>query len=90
VTPERVLAELETLSGRLGVGLRTEPIGPDSETRGGLCWIHGKPVVLIDASLPLASRISVLAKALSQFDLESLYVSPFVRSCLEQARRLDR
>ena len=87
MTPGRVLAELEALAARLGVGVRTEPFGAGVlERRGGLCWVKGRPLVVMDDKLPVADRIAVLARALGHFDLDAVTVLPLLRERIEQAR----
>jgi hypothetical protein len=83
VSPTRLLSELERVAARLDIELRIEPLGGELGTRGGLCRIRGRALILIDASLPIAERISVLAEALSAFDVGSIYVPPVVRECIE-------
>jgi hypothetical protein len=84
VSPTRLLSELETVAARLGIALRVEPFGDERlGARGGLCRIRGRPLILIDASLPLADQISVLAGALSAFDVSGIYVPPLVRTRIE-------
>jgi hypothetical protein len=81
VTPARVLHELEALAARIGLSVRAEPFGGGLLSgRGGLCWVRGRPIVVMDASLPVADRIAVLAGALARFDLEAVYVPPLVRA----------
>jgi len=79
VTPARVLHELEALAARIGLSVRAEPFGGGLLSgRGGLCWVRGRPIVVMDASLPVADRIAVLAGALARF--EAVYVPPLVRA----------
>jgi len=86
VTPARVLQELEALAARIGVSVRLEPFGSGLMSgRGGLCWVRGKALVVMDASLTLPDRIAVLASALARFDLDSVYVPPLVRARIEAA-----
>jgi hypothetical protein len=88
VTPGRVLAELEALAAHLGVAVRAESFGKGVlEGRGGLCWVDGKPLVVMDAKLAIPERIAVLAAALGTFDLDVLRVAPQVRERIEAARR---
>jgi len=88
VTPGRVLAELEALAARLGVAVRAEPFGKGVlEGRGGLCWVDGRPLVVMDAKLAVPERIAVLAGALGKFDLEVLTIAPQIRERIEDARR---
>lgn len=87
MTPDRLLLELETLAARVGVVVRIEPFGGELlEGRGGLCWVRGKPLVVMDSSLSVAERIATLAAALSGFDLGDVYVPPLVRARIELAR----
>lgn len=87
MTGTRLLAELQALALRLGVDVRVEPLESGlADARGGLCRLRGRPFVLMDESLPLGDRIDVLAAALATFDLEAVYLSPFVRARIEAAR----
>ncbi len=73
VSPTRLLSELETVAARLGIALRVEPFGDELlGARGGLCRLRERPLILIDAALPVPDRISVLAGALSAFDMSSI------------------
>jgi hypothetical protein len=88
VTRVRLLGELEALASRLGVAVRVEVFpGELLQGRGGLCWLRGRPVVLMDSSLSPADRILTLASALATFDLDTVYVPPLVRERVESARR---
>jgi hypothetical protein len=81
-----VLAELEALAARLGVNVRAEPFGRGVlERRGGLCWVDGRPLVVMDEKLAVPDRIGVLAGALGQFDLDGVSVLPLVRERIEEA-----
>jgi hypothetical protein len=82
-----VLAELEALAARLGVSVRAEPFGKGLlGRRGGLCWVDGKALVVMDEKLSVEERIGVLAAALSRFDLDAAAVLPFVRDRIDAAR----
>jgi hypothetical protein len=87
VAPGRVLAELVALAARLGVDVRAEPFERGVlERRGGLCWLDGRPLVVMDEKLPVADRIVVLARALGEFDLEGQSVPPLLRERIDRAR----
>jgi hypothetical protein len=76
-----MLAELDGLASRLGIDVRVEALeGGVPEPRGGLCYLRGRPLILVDDSLPIADRISIMATALAHFDLEGIYVPPAVRA----------
>lgn len=87
MTPARVLAELQALAGRLGVDVRAEPFERGIlERRGGLCWLDGRPLVVMDDKLPVTDRIVVLARALGHFDLDGQTLPPPVRERIDSAR----
>ena len=80
MTPKQILAQLVLLSSRAGIGVRFDALGKNlSESRGGLCWLRGRPVVILDAAAPILDQVGVLASALREFDLEALYVPPLLR-----------
>ncbi|MFO0676725.1 MAG: hypothetical protein U0169_09330 [Polyangiaceae bacterium] len=89
--PDAILAELEKLALRLGIHVRSEPFGLSIlEGRGGLCWLSGKPVIVMDQGLPIVDRIAVLAAAIGRFDLEPMYLPPVVRRRIDRARGIQR
>jgi len=87
MTPERLHQHLEELLARLGVVVRSESFDPrvfgDNSSRGGLCRLHDRTVVLVDARAPLVERVAVLAAAAACLDTESVFVPPAVREVIE-------
>ena len=53
-------------------------------SKGGLCRLKEDKVVIIDTTLNLSEKIDVLSDALSQFDLEDIYMPPAVRKIVTQ------
>jgi hypothetical protein len=91
VTPRRVLSELELLAGRLGVSVRAEAFPKGLlEGRGGLCWVDGKALVVMDEKLSVPDRIVVLAGALAQLELDSSQIPLFLLKTIETSRRKAR
>jgi hypothetical protein len=84
--------ELARVAARIGVEIREERLEPVLEGRdhgrGGLCVVRGRRVVLLDERAPLRDRVATLALALGGFDLESVHVSPLVRSTIERGGRV--
>ncbi len=88
MTPARVLAELESLAARMSIAVRAEPFGNGLlRGRGGLCWVRGQPLVVMDATLGTPDRIAILAEALARLDVEDRHTPPAVRDLIESARR---
>jgi hypothetical protein len=91
VTPRRVLSELELLAARLGVSVRAETFSKGLlEGHGGLCWVDGKALVVMDEKLPVPDRIAVLAGALAQLELDSSQIPLFLLKTIETSRRRVR
>jgi hypothetical protein len=83
-----ILAYLEDLAEKLGVEvIYAKLAGEDFPVKSGLCRVRGLPKIFLDRSESLEKRIEVLAKALSTFDTEGIYLRPHIRGILEQARR---
>ncbi|MBK8252245.1 MAG: hypothetical protein IPK82_06200 [Polyangiaceae bacterium] len=78
--------ELCAAARKLGVEVRAEPFDPGlsdaTRPRGGLCSIRGKQLILVDSRGSLPDRIATLAGALSQLDLESVFLTPIVRATI--------
>ena len=78
---------LEDLAARVGLEVCYEPMdtGRRRSSAGGLCRLRSQLLVLIDEGAPRVEQIGVLLDALSQFDVEAMFVPPMLR--LELARR---
>ncbi|MBW2038071.1 MAG: hypothetical protein JRI46_00500 [Deltaproteobacteria bacterium] len=84
----QVLEYLEDLAERLGVEIVYEKLGEEEFfVRGGLCKVKGTFKIFIDRSKPMEDQIEILARALSSFDTEEVYLFPYIREILEKARR---
>jgi putative aminopeptidase FrvX len=81
------LRMLEELAERLGIQVRIEASWQGGSAAGGLCRIRGVPTVLIDGLSSTAERIAVLCEALSEFDLETVFLPPAIRARIRAARR---
>ncbi|MFO0592390.1 MAG: hypothetical protein U0441_32905 [Polyangiaceae bacterium] len=78
--------ELLSAARKMGVDVRAEPFDPGlsdaTRPRGGLCTIRGRHMILVDARGSLPDRIATLAGALSQMDLDSVFLPPVVRATI--------
>lgn len=84
-----VLEHLKSLAETLEVDIICERLCEDDfRAKGGLCKIKGRYKIFLDRSQPVENQISILAKALSSFDTEGLYLLPRIRDILERAQRL--
>jgi hypothetical protein len=88
MTAGRLLADMEAVAARLGVVVRSEPFGKGLlQGRGGLCWVDGKALVVMDEKLGREDRIGVLAEALAKLDLGAVALTEAVRERIDAARR---
>lgn len=83
----KALEYLEDLALKLGVEIVYEKLR-ESEflVEGGLCKVRGVYKVFLDRSEPIEGRIQILARALSSFNRDDVYVLPFIREILEKAQ----
>ena len=84
----KVLEYLEELAEKLGVEIVYEKLGEEElSVGGGLCKVRGTYKIFMDRSETMEGRVEILARALSSFDTEKVYLLPFIRKILEKAQR---
>ena len=84
----KVLGYLEDLAFRLGIEIVYEKLGEtDFSVEGGLCKVKGAYKIFMDPSAPIEVQIEILVRALSSFQIEGLYLLPFIREILEKAQK---
>ena len=78
-----ILQNLEEIAEKLSVKVNYENLRKRHIfSKGGFCRIKEDKIVIIDTTLNLSEKIDILADALSQFDLEDIYMPPAVRKIL--------
>jgi hypothetical protein len=85
--PARLFEELLRVAERLGLQVRIQPFATPPVQAGGMCWVRGRQLILLDANAPVVERTATLAEALCTVDLEDLYVAPEARLAVEAARQ---
>ena len=84
----KVLGYLEDLAFRLGIEIVYEKLGEtDFSVEGGLCKVKGAYKIFMDPSVPTEVQIEILVQALSSFQIEGVYLLPFIREILEKAQK---
>ena len=84
----KVLGYLEDLAFRLGIEIVYEKLGEaDFSVEGGLCKVKGAYKIFMDPSAPIEVQIEILVRALSSFQIEGLFLLPFIREILEKAQK---
>jgi hypothetical protein len=83
---EALFPQLEELAERIGITVRYENMnGEDSPGKGGLCRLNGEYVLIVHSRATLREKIRVVTRALRKFDLNGIYLKPFLRELLEEA-----
>jgi len=85
VTNEEMIETLESLAAALEIGIRYENLshGKIAASKGGLCRIRGRPVIIVDKRACLEEKKDLLLQSLRRFDLSGVYVVPAIRELLE-------
>lgn len=84
----KILRYLEDLAFRLGIEIINEKFGgADFSIEGGLCKVKGTYKIFMDPSTPIPAQIEILARSLSSFQTEEVYLLPFIREILEKAQK---
>jgi hypothetical protein len=86
---DNVLSDLEAAAEKLGIKVSYEAL-QETVGGGGLCKVKGVFRVIIDKRGTVGEKLSTLARALSGFDLEGIFLSPAARDIVEQHQALQR
>jgi len=81
-----IIGQLEELAESFGLQIRYEPMHQDEESIklvGGLCWLKGENVLIINSRATVRDKIEAFVQALKHFDLESIYIKPVIRELLD-------
>jgi hypothetical protein len=83
-----LLQHLEGLAAQLGIEVRYENLADDEVTiHSGGCKLLDRNLILIDRLQPPAQCARILARELSRYDLENLYILPRVREFIQTSSR---
>jgi hypothetical protein len=83
-----LLQHLEGLAVQLGIEVRYENLADDEVTiHSGSCKLLDRNLILLDRQQPPAECARILARELSCYDLENLYLLPRVREFIQTSSR---
>lgn len=77
----QIAKELEEAVGQLGVRVRREK----GSFRGGYCIRDGEEILMLNKRHPPEIQVSVLAGALKDLPVDTVFLRPAVREALEDA-----
>jgi hypothetical protein len=82
-----ILQHLEEIAEKLAIKVQQVNLRKDYyNLKSGLCKVRGEFRIIIDKHLHLSEKIDVLIDALGEFDIEGLYINPYVRRLFEKRR----
>ena len=84
MTPEQCYGELLGVLTQLGVEMRVESMGEEAYSWGGLCTMKGKTLLILDRKLNIRKRNQLIIRSLRKFDMDQIYLKPFVREMIEK------
>ena len=77
--------QFEELSKKLGIKI----VKGKGDFVGGRCLINNQKVIVINKLKPLEHRLKILALTFLEYNLDSVYVVPYLRAFIEDFRSLD-
>jgi len=82
IPPERqqLLLQLFEVCQKLGIEVRTEA----GHFEGGKCSLNGKEFIYLNKNQPIDQQIEILISFLKTTNLEKIYLSPKIRSYIEE------
>jgi len=75
-----LLQHLESIARQLEVEVRYESLSDEEiSVHSGGCQVQGRHLILIDSCRSPFERAQILARELAKFEVEDLYILPYVR-----------
>ena len=79
MTIEEFFPELEALAEEMGVRIRYEK----GDFDGGYCILRDERIIVVNRKLNVNRKVSVISQGLNQLGLDTVYIKPVVRLCIE-------
>ena len=78
------LEDLKEIASELSIDIITSNLfDPEIIVKSGHCKVKGKNIIIIDSMLSSQEQSEVIIRALRKFDMESIYLPPWIRERLE-------
>ena len=78
------LEDLKEIASKLSIDIITSNLfDPEIIVKSGHCKVKGKNTIIIDSLLSSQEQSEVIIRALRKFDMESIYLPPWIRERLE-------
>jgi hypothetical protein len=80
-----ILQHLEEIAEKLNIKVHYVNLKKDYyNAKSGLCKVKGEFRIIVDKHIHLSEKIDVLIEALWEFDIDALYIHPYVRKLFEK------
>jgi tRNA U34 2-thiouridine synthase MnmA/TrmU len=80
-----ILQHLEEIAEKLNIKVHYVNLKKDYyNSKSGLCKVKGDFRIIADKHIHLSEKIDVLIEALREFDIDTLYIHPYVRKLFEK------
>ena len=78
------LESLKKIAAELSIDIITDSLfDPEIIVKSGHCKVKGKNIIIIDSLLSSQEQSEVIIQALKKFNIESIYLPPWIRERLE-------
>ena len=78
------IEDLKGIAAQLSIDIITSNLfDPEIIVKSGHCKVKGKNIIIIDSMLSSQEQSEVIIRALRKFDMESIYLPPWIRERLE-------
>ena len=82
---KKLYEEFEILSKKMGLKI----INGRGDFIGGNCIINNEKVIVLNKLKPMENRLKILAISFLDYNLEGIYMVPYLRAFIEKFRTLD-
>ena len=82
---KKLYEEFQILSKKMGLKI----INGRGDFIGGNCIINNEKVIVLNKLKPMENRLKILAISFLDYNLEGIYMVPYLRAFIEKFRTLD-
>lgn len=80
------LEDLKAVAAKLSIEIRYSDLRDNEfSIQSGYCKLKNKDMIILDKTLPAEEEIHIILKVLETFDLENVFIVPWVRERLENS-----
>ncbi len=79
------LEDLKNLAAKLLIEIQYRNLSSaEFKIQSGFCRVNGKQIIILDKWVPVWEQVNIILETLRGFDLEDIYLSPWIRERLER------